>query len=104
MLAIFTAREAVKDPQGHVLFHAGEEVRWHADRWNQPIRVYREGRLARTFGPYHTPAIFVGLREGTLIRPAPDDAARDVSADVDRSDHVTPITARWEGETYPSVM
>lgn len=95
MLAVFTATQAVKDPQGHVLFHAGEEIRWHADRWDQPIRVYREGRLARTFGPYHTPAIFSGLRDGALVRPAPSG---------EDADHVRPITARWEGETYPSVM
>lgn len=104
MLAIFTATQAVKDPQGHVLFHEGEEIRWHADRWDQPIRVYREGRLARTFGPYHTPAIFVGLREGALARPSSRPAAAVESGDRERPDHVTPITARWEGETYPSVM
>lgn len=104
MLALFTATQAVKDPQGHVLFNAGEEIRWHADRWDQPIRVYREGRLARTFGPYHTPAIFVGLREGALTRAGTGRVSTELAADSERSDHVTPITARWEGETYPSVM
>jgi hypothetical protein len=77
MMEVFTAHEAVKDPQGHILFHAGEEVRWRADSWDRPIRVYRRGQLARTFGPYHTPAIFAGLRDGSLQRvdPHPDSVA-----------------------------
>jgi hypothetical protein len=104
MLAVFTATEAVKDPQGHVLFHAGEEIRWHADRWDQPICVYRDGRLARTFGPYHTPAIFVGLRQGALRRPESSSAPSPPHADHGLPDPVTPISARWEGEAHPSVM
>lgn len=94
MLAVFTATRSVKDPQGHVLFNPGEEIRWHADRWDQPIRVYREGRLARTFGPYHTPAIFVGLRDGSLARP--EDRA-------ERLDPGARASTRWDG-TLPAVM
>lgn len=98
MLAVFTATAPVKDPQGHVLFHPGEEIQWHADRWDRPIQVYRRGRLARTFGPYHTPALFVGLREGSLICPSLMERRGGVE------DAFATVTAQWEAEASSSVM
>lgn len=98
MLAVFTARGPVKDPQGHVLFHPGEEIQWHADSWDRPIRVFRRGRLARTFGPYHTPALFAGLRDGSLVCPSMVER-RDAAEDP-----IAALVAQWDLGASTSVM